>query len=388
MKKIDFLFITGSTIPSPSQARGGGRVISVLVSKLRENGFNTAILQVEPTSLLAESVQRYIKENGLSVFIRLMKSESIFGASWPHLFFQRLRLEVIPRLVARNNSMNVDSVPVEVFDSIEDLKCYDICRSIATLWPAVFMLDQIKSRHKYHLALHDEDSPEATDLLYPFAKLAYSSIGVTKIVGNSHLKHRFPTSIQIPVSIDPIFRLTNPIKARHSKKVLFPLRKFRIKGGEYMIKAAEILNTEMDDVVLESFGDYHGRIPGFINHHGVVSKPELVRLYNEASIFVLPSVVEGFGLPAAEAMACGDAVISTSCIGPLEYIINGTNGIIVPPKDPVAIFRAVKLLLSNDSLRIRLAENGCNTISRFTDQSMYQSFISRISNYEGIKIPQ
>jgi glycosyltransferase involved in cell wall biosynthesis len=388
MKKIDFLFITGSRIPSPSQARGGGRVISVLVSKLRENGFNTAILQVEPTSLLAESVRRYIRENGLSTFIRLMKAESIFGTSWPHLFFQRLRLEVIPRLVARNNSMNVDSVPVEVFDSIEDLKCYDICRSVATLWATVFMLDQIKSRHKYHLVQNDEDSPEYSDLLYPLAKLAYSSIGVTKIVINSHLKHRFPTSIQIPVSIDPIFRLTIPVKARRNKRVLFPLRKSPTKGAEYMIKAALILNTEMDDVMLESFGDYCGRIPGFINHHGVVSNSELVRLYNEASIFVLPSTIEGFGLPVAEAMACGDAVISTSCLGPSELIINGTNGLLVPPKDPVAIFRAVKLLLSNDSLRIRLAENGCNTISRFTDQSMYQSFISRISNYEGIKIPQ
>jgi glycosyltransferase involved in cell wall biosynthesis len=388
MKKIDFLFITSFRISSPSQAKGGGRVISVLVSRLRENGFNTAILQVEPTSLLAESVRRYIRENGLSIFIRLMKAESIFGTSWPHLFFQRLRLEVTPRLVAGNNSMNVDSTPLEVFDSIEDLECYDICRSVATLWPTVFMLDQIKSRHKYHLVQNDEDSPEYSDLLYPLAKLAYSSIGVTKIVINSHLKHLFPTSIQIPVSIDPIFRITIPVKARHGKRVLFPLGKSPTKGAEYMIKAAEILSTEMDDVMLESFGDYHGRIPGLINHHGVVSNSELVRLYNEVSIFVLPSTIEGFGLPVAEAMACGDAVISTSCLGPSELIINGTNGLLVPPKDSVAISSAVKLLISNDSLRIRLAQNGCNTISRFTDLSMYQSFVSGIGNYKGIKILQ
>jgi glycosyltransferase involved in cell wall biosynthesis len=73
----------------------------------------------------------------------------------------------------------------------------------------------------------------------------------------------------------------------------------------------------------------------------------LRRLYNSAQIVVSPSLYEGFGLPAAEAMACGAAVIATTAGAFPEFIDNGRTGILVPPGDPEALAAAIRSLLGD-----------------------------------------
>ena len=78
---------------------------------------------------------------------------------------------------------------------------------------------------------------------------------------------------------------------------------------------------------------------------GRVTNEEFVRLYARAGIAVVPSVYEGFGLPAGEAMACGVPVISTTG-GALTEVV-GDAGVLVPPKNSEAITKAVIDLLDN-----------------------------------------
>ena len=77
-----------------------------------------------------------------------------------------------------------------------------------------------------------------------------------------------------------------------------------------------------------------------------ISTEQLVTYYAEAQLVVVPSVYEGFGLPAGEAMACGVAVVSTDG-GALPEVV-GDAGIQVPVKDGAAIARAVAVLLDDD----------------------------------------
>lgn len=72
---------------------------------------------------------------------------------------------------------------------------------------------------------------------------------------------------------------------------------------------------------------------------------ELVTLYNRAQVVVSPSLYEGFGLPAAEAMACGAAVVATTAGAFPEFIEDGRTGVLVPPGDPDALAAAIKSLL-------------------------------------------
>jgi glycosyltransferase involved in cell wall biosynthesis len=85
------------------------------------------------------------------------------------------------------------------------------------------------------------------------------------------------------------------------------------------------------------------------------------KVYNDSSIFLSPSCSEGFGLPAAEAAACGCAVVATQNGGIQEYLEHGVTGLLSPPKDPETLAENLCLLLGNEDLRVRLAK-ACNTV--------------------------
>jgi glycosyltransferase involved in cell wall biosynthesis len=88
------------------------------------------------------------------------------------------------------------------------------------------------------------------------------------------------------------------------------------------------------------------------------STEELVRLYNRSQVVVLPSLYEGFGLPAVEAMACGVPVIATRAGALSEIVEDGVTGILVPPADAAALNAALRLLLSDPELCRRMGEAG------------------------------
>ena len=87
-----------------------------------------------------------------------------------------------------------------------------------------------------------------------------------------------------------------------------------------------------------------------------ISTTEMVRYYAEATIAVVPSVYEGFGLPAGEAMACGVPVVSSDG-GALPEVV-GDAGLLVPARDVKAMTAAIARLLEDASLRRELGEKG------------------------------
>ena len=87
-----------------------------------------------------------------------------------------------------------------------------------------------------------------------------------------------------------------------------------------------------------------------------ITTTDMVRYYAEATIAVVPSVYEGFGLPAGEAMACGVPVVSTDG-GALPEVV-GDAGIQVPVRDVEALVRAIGELLNDESRRRQLGERG------------------------------
>jgi glycosyltransferase involved in cell wall biosynthesis len=75
-------------------------------------------------------------------------------------------------------------------------------------------------------------------------------------------------------------------------------------------------------------------------------------------------VYEGFGLPAAEAMACSLPVIATDAGAIPEVVGRDGCGILVPPKDPQALAGAIKRLLGDEELRRRMGDNGRKRIEQ------------------------
>jgi glycosyltransferase involved in cell wall biosynthesis len=99
-----------------------------------------------------------------------------------------------------------------------------------------------------------------------------------------------------------------------------------------------------------------------------ISDEELARNYAQAQVAVVPSLYEGFSLPAIEAMACGVALVATTG-GALPEVVgtDGVTGLLVAPDDPGELAVGIGRLLDDGDLRRRLGAAGRERVlGRFT----------------------
>jgi glycosyltransferase involved in cell wall biosynthesis len=97
---------------------------------------------------------------------------------------------------------------------------------------------------------------------------------------------------------------------------------------------------------------------------GFVPDDDLVYLYSRASALVQPSLLEGFGLPAVEAMACGTPVLS-SLAGSLPEVV-GPAGVYFDPNDVRSIAQAIRSFMADPALRRKLAGLARERSNRFS----------------------
>ena len=145
-----------------------------------------------------------------------------------------------------------------------------------------------------------------------------------------------------------------------------------LKGLRYLLKAvARISQQRRVHLTVVGAPKKNSSIPGLITELGIgaqvdftgrIDHQAFVRQYAHASIAVVPSVYEGFGLPAGEAMACAVPVISTTG-GALPEVV-GDSGILIPPADTDALVKAITDLLDNPDQARRLGTRGYRRVLR------------------------
>jgi glycosyltransferase involved in cell wall biosynthesis len=144
-----------------------------------------------------------------------------------------------------------------------------------------------------------------------------------------------------------------------------------LKGLDYLIRAISILTDEIPELKLTVLGTLKedGKTAKLIRQLGLetrvhfysgLSSQEVAELYAKATCAVVPSIYEGFGLPAGEAMSCGVPVIATNG-GALPEVV-GDAGITVPTRDHFALADAIRILLADPNLRHTLAAKGRSRI--------------------------
>jgi glycosyltransferase involved in cell wall biosynthesis len=122
-------------------------------------------------------------------------------------------------------------------------------------------------------------------------------------------------------------------------------------------KAGWLADRVERDIAASGMGDRVHRL-------GYVAAADLPALYGAADAFAFPSLHEGFGLPALEALACGTPTLVADRAALPEVV--GDAALRVPPEDPDAIGAALLRLLTDQSLRARLEAAGPARAAAFT----------------------
>ena len=105
---------------------------------------------------------------------------------------------------------------------------------------------------------------------------------------------------------------------------------------------------------------------------GRVPDADVAGLYSVATVVAVPSTYEGFGLPAAEAMAAGVPLVAARATALPEVV--GDAGVLVGPGDAPAFAAAISGLLADPAERSRLIERGHERVRRYTWEANATAF--------------
>ena len=154
------------------------------------------------------------------------------------------------------------------------------------------------------------------------------------------------------------------------------------KGQRYLIEAASTVVQRVPDArfVIAGEGELRAALERQIKErrlekHVLLAgfRPDVLSLHKSFDIFVLSSTTEGLGTSLLDAMACARPIVATTAGGIPEVVEDGVTGLLVPPKDPDALARALVTLLKDAGLREKLGAAGLARVrDRYTAERMVQ----------------
>ncbi|MCY3926612.1 MAG: glycosyltransferase family 4 protein [bacterium] len=199
--------------------------------------------------------------------------------------------------------------------------------------------------------------------------LTVSESSMTDIVRD----HRVPPEriSVVPVGVDPeVFRPLPDLLREDARLVTTASADVAMKGMAYLLEALAMLREGGRKVTLTVIGRPRAdsatletiRLMGLsdaVRFVSDLSEAEIVNLYAEATVAVVPSLYEGFSLPAIEAMSCAVPLVTTTG-GALPEVVgpDGEAALLVPPGDAPSLAGALRRVLDDPDLGRRLGRGG------------------------------
>ncbi len=143
------------------------------------------------------------------------------------------------------------------------------------------------------------------------------------------------------------------------------------KGTHYLLEAFASLQLKNAELLLvgslsDEMKPFFKKYEGSYRWVGHVPQPELYKHYSQGSVFVMPSLQEGFAVVQLQAMACGLPLICTTNTGGEDVVEEGKSGFVVPIRDPRTLAEKILYLYDHPETREQMGEAASLQARRFT----------------------
>ncbi len=242
---------------------------------------------------------------------------------------------------------------------------------VATYWQTAEEVAAMTDRRgiKYYLIQHDERvfvniSKErvAKTWILPLNKIVVAKWLIDIVRGDANSIAYIPNGLNFDD-----FGIDVPIPQRRPHTVIMLYHPLSFKGSILGLQALDRVKKEIPGLSAVVFGvDRRPKeIPSWIDYYQNPKQKTLRSLYNNAAIYLGPSLYEGWGLTGSEAAQCGATLCMTDVGGHREFAIHKKTALLCPPGDPNALANNLKTLIKNNTMRIKLAEASQQYVKRF-----------------------
>ncbi len=276
-------------------------------------------------------------------------------------------------------------------------KKYDRVIGISMFWGMFMLLHGDKINGKCYSWFHnfyDAYFNSHKEYLWGYKSLLdYNSGGIEQLIVLTEEdrkfyceKHRIPTCvIPNPLSFE------STIKSNLKKKRLIFVGRLlkKQKGLDYLVAVLELVFEKNHDWEIEVIGD--GNDMPYLRQevdkhhwadrvHLLGSQNNVATHYLDATVFLLTSRWEGFGLVVTEAMECGLPVVSFMTSGPSEIISDTVDGFLVEKYDVATFAKRVLYLMEHEKERIQMGNNAVIKAERYSRENIRKMWLKLLTD--------
>lgn len=344
------------------QTGGAERLLTELLPQLQSRGVRCSVLSIEPTDT---TFGKQLRESGIRV--SSMQAAHAYSPLAGLLAIRALRR-------ADCDLVHAHLYPAQLLASLAVSH-----RSCA--WRRLVVTEHSTSNWRRGIAA-----------LRPSERWMYHRIDVVACISDATRESLIASvghgvnALTIPNGID-LARLQRPADSvTSSASELPPLtvlstgRLVKSKGYAYLIDALPYLDPQVH-VAICGDGPLQGdlrrqAINKRVDHrfHLLGNRTDVARLMHSSALYVQPSLYDGFGIAALEAMACGLPVIHSGCAG-LAAVV-GEAGLAVNVREPIALAEAINRVLGDEALRRRMATSATTQAATFSIERTADEYLA------------
>lgn len=239
---------------------------------------------------------------------------------------------------------------------------------VSAVRTAIYLKELNISKPVLYFIQHIEDWSIKKEMVVNSFHFGFYNIVVSQWLKEQLNNYDAPVGLHLPNPVDEIFKVKKKIEERNNYSVIFMYHEAHWKGSKEAIKALKIVKEKYPKVKISCFSVFSKpmNFPSWIEYYVTPTRQFLVELLNNHFIFISSSYSEGYGLPPAEAMACGCCVITTDSGGIRDFAIDNETAVVVDsPPEPQQIAKKIIDIFTNPEKGYFLSKNGAKKIKEF-----------------------